>query len=139
MSDEPRRSYSGREIVLELFPATPERLVPRPSSFALERDADDAGVVVRERASGRSLLHLAPVGRYNRRTLQLCCDLCDWSGNSRDLRFLRAEVPGAEGRRWRYLTACVDVEACDARRIDDGVLERLLSPGGRRDDAERDR
>ena len=129
MSDEPRRWYTDREIVLELFPATPDRLVPRSSPFALDRADDDAGVVVRDRGSGRALLHLASVERRNRRTLQLCCDLCHWSGSSRDLRFLRADVPGAEGRRWRYLTACVDVEACDARRLDDGALERLL--GGR--------
>ncbi len=127
MSDEPRRSYSGREIVLELFPATPYRLIPRASAYALVRDADDAGVVVRARGNGRELLRLAPVERHNRRSLQLCCDLCHWSGNSRDLRFLRAEVPGAEGRRWRYLTACVDVEACDARRLDDARIDRLLS------------
>lgn len=127
MSDEPRRSYTGREIVLELFPATPDRLIPRTSAYTVERDADDAGVVVRERGNGRELLRLAPVERHNRRSLQLCCDLCQWSGNSRDLRFLRAEVPGAEGRRWRYLTTCVDVEACDARRLDDARIDRLLT------------
>ncbi len=127
MSDEPRRSYTGREIVLELFPATPDRLIPKASAYTVERDADDAGVVVRERGNGRELLRLAPVERHNRRSLQLCCDLCHWSGNSRDLRFLRAEVPGAEGRRWRYLTACVDVEACDARRLDDARIDRLLT------------
>ena len=127
MSDEPRRSYTGREIVLELFPATPDRLVPKPSAYTVERDADDAGLVVRGRENGRELLRLAPVERHNRRSLQLCCDLCHWSGNSRDLRFLRAEVPGAEGRRWRYLTACVDVEACDARRLDDARIDRLLT------------
>ena len=127
MSDEPRRSYTGREIVLELFPATPDRLIPKTSAYTVERDADDAGVVVRERDNGRELLRLAPVERRNRRSLQLCCDLCHWSGNSRDLRFLRAEVPGAEGRRWRYLTTCVDVEACDARRLDDARIDRLLT------------
>lgn len=125
MSDEPRRSYTGREIVLEFFPATPDRLVPRPSAYVVTRDDDD-GATVRESASGLPLLRLAPVERANRRSVSQCCDLCSWSGSSRDLRFLRAEVPGSEGRRWRYLSACVDVEACDARRLEDAVLDRLL-------------
>jgi hypothetical protein len=128
VSDEPRRSYTGREIVLEFFPATPDRLVPRPRAYVVTRDDDD-GATVRARASGRALLRLAPVERANRRTVRLCCDLCAWSGSSADLRFLRAEVPGAGGRRWRYLSTCVDVEACEARRLDDGVLERLLGGG----------
>jgi hypothetical protein len=125
VSDEPRRSYTGREIVLEFFPATPDRLVPRSSAYAVTRDEDD-GATVRDRVSGRSLLRLAPVERANRRTVRQCCDLCSWSGSSGELRFLRAVVPGSDGRRWRYLIACVDVETCDARRIDDVVLDRLL-------------
>jgi len=128
VSDEPRRSYTGREIVLEFFPATPDRLVPRSSAYRVTRDDDD-GATVRERESGRPLLRLAPVERANRRTVRLCCDLCTWSGSSRDLRFLRAEVPGSDGRRWRYLSACVDIEACDARRLEDGPLDRLLGGG----------
>ena len=35
MSDEPRRSYTGREIVLELFPATPDRLIPKASANSI--------------------------------------------------------------------------------------------------------
>jgi len=128
VSDEPRRSYTGREIVLELFPATPRRLVPRTSAYLITRDDDD-GATVRERASGRPLLRLAPVERANRRTVRLCCDLCHWTGSSAELRFLRAEVPGSEGRRWRYLSACVDVEACEARRLEDAPLDRLLAGG----------
>jgi hypothetical protein len=42
---------------------------------------------------------------------------------------LRADVPGSEGRRWRYLTACFDTEACDARRLDDDRIDRLLARG----------
>jgi len=126
VSDEPRRSYTGREIVLEFFPATPDRLVPRTSKYLVARDDDD-GATVRDRASGRPLLRLAPVERANRRTVRLCCDLCSWTGHSGDLHFLRAEVPGSEGRRWRYLSACVDVEACEARRLEDTLLDRLLA------------
>ena len=114
--------------MLEFFPATPDRLVPRTSAYVVTRDDDD-GVTVRARESGRPLLRLAPVERANRRTVRQCCDLCSWSGSSGDLRFLRAEVPGSNGRRWRYLSACVDVEACEARRIEDGVLDRLLGGG----------
>ena len=114
--------------MLEFFPATPDRLVPRTSAYVVTRDDDD-GVTVRARESGRPLLRLAPVERANRRTVRQCCDLCSWSGSSGYLRFLRAEVPGSNGRRWRYLSACVDVEACEARRIEDGVLDRLLGGG----------
>jgi hypothetical protein len=126
VSDEARRSYTGREIVLELFPATPGRLVPRTSAYLVTGD-DDGGATVRDRASGRPLLRLAPVERANRRTLRLCCDLCHWTGSSAELHFLRAEVPGSEGRRWRYLSACVDVEACEARRLEDARIDRLLA------------
>jgi hypothetical protein len=59
----------------------------------------------------------------------LCCDLCSWSGPGTELGFLRADVPGSEGRRWRYLTACFDTAACDARRLDDGSVARLLALG----------
>lgn len=127
MSDEPPKLYTGREIVLELFPATPERLVPRPSAFVLERD-QDGGVAVLDRG-GALLLRLAPVARAPGKMPPLCCDLCSWSGPGTDLGFLRADVPGSEGRRWRYLTACFDTAACDARRLDDRSVERLLAHG----------
>lgn len=126
MSDETRRSYTGREIVLELFPATPERLVPRTARYRLEGDPDESGTIVRDRADGRALLRLAAVERRNRRTVPMVCDLCQHAATSRELRFLRAEVPFSEGRRWRYVAACVDVDACDARRLDDEPIERLL-------------
>lgn len=127
MSDEPPKLYTGREIVLELFPATPDRLVPRPSAYALERD-EEGGVAVRDRR-GALLLRLAPVARANGPVQQLCCDLCHWSGPGTHLGFLRADVPGAQGRRWRYVCACYDTAACDARRLDDASVERLLARG----------
>ena len=127
MSDEPPKLYTGRDIVLELFPATPDRLIPRPSAYRLERD-EEGGVVVLDR-SGHRLLLLAPVARAPGKLPPLCCDLCHWSGPGTELGFLRADVPGSEGRRWRYLTACFDTAACDARRLDDERIDRLLERG----------
>jgi hypothetical protein len=39
---------------------------------------------------------------------------------------MRSEVPGSAGRRFRYLMACRDTDACDARRFDDDSVEVLL-------------
>lgn len=127
MSDEPPKFYTGREIVLELFPATPDRYVPRPSAFVLERDEDGA-LLVRDRA-GDALLRLTPVVRAPGKLPPLCCDVCHRTGPGTEFGFLRAEVPGAGGRRWRYLTACFDTDACDARRLDDVSVLRLLARG----------
>lgn len=127
MSDDPPKGHTGRDIVLEFFPATPDRLIPRQSAFALARD-DEGGVAVRDRA-GDVVLRLAPVARAPGKLPPLCCDLCHWSGPGTELGFLRADVPGSEGRRWRYLTACFDTAACDARRFDDASVARLLARG----------
>lgn len=127
MSDEPPKLYTGREIVLEFFPATPDRLIPRPSAYALARD-DEGGLEVHDR-EGSVLLRLAPVARNQGRMPPLCCDLCHRSGPGTEFGFLRAEVPGTGGRRYRYLTACFDTPACDARRFDDVSVGRLLARG----------
>lgn len=127
MSDDPPKYATGREIVLEFFPATPDRLIPRPSAFGLMRD-DDGGVEIVDSA-GSVLLRLAPVARNQGRLRPLCCDLCHHTGPGTELGFLRAEVPGSSGRRFRYLTACFDTAACDARRFDDVSVGRLLARG----------
>lgn len=121
--DTPKSSYSAREIVEELFPATPERLVPRRRAYSVRFD-DDGGRVVR--APGGASLALRPIPNAGSESSQLCCDLCAWTGPRRDFETLRAEVPGTNGRRFRYLMACRDGEGCEARRLDDDVLARLV-------------
>jgi hypothetical protein len=127
VSDDTPRTFTGREIVLELFPATPRRLVPDTSAFAVTA-LDDGAREVRAAEDGRVVARLLPLSPAGRADTPLCCDLCDWSGPRRDLTTLRSEVPGSGGRRWRYLTACRDGDACEARRLDDAALARLLAP-----------
>lgn len=124
VSDEPNSTYSAREIVLEFFPATHERLVPAPHHYRLERSDDDR-LLVRD-AYGRVQMSLTPIETHGRTATQLCCDLCHGAGNRRVLHVLRTEIPGTNGRRFRYVTACRDTESCEARRFDDGAVEALL-------------
>jgi hypothetical protein len=124
--DDPQ-TFTAREIVLEFFPATPQRLIPRASEYSV-RFAEDGGRVVRHR--GDDALTLRPIPSAGRDRTQVCCELCGWSGPRRDFDTLRAEVPGSDGRRFRYVIACRDADACEARRLDDGALERLLQPLG---------
>ncbi len=123
MSDESKQTYTAREIVLEFFPATHERLVPVPHNYRLERNDDR--VVVRD-AFGRIRLSLTPIETHGRLSTPLCCDLCHGAGTRAGLHVLRSEVPGSNGRRFRYVTACRDTEACEARRLDDLAVEALL-------------
>lgn len=125
MSEE-SQTFTAREIVLELFPATPARLVPTPSAYSVTATSDGAREV---RASDGTVLgRLQPVPPAGAEATRVCCDLCDHAGPRRDLTVLRAEVPGSHGRRWRYVTACRDADACEARRLDDVTLDRLLAP-----------
>jgi hypothetical protein len=128
VSDEPRRTFTAREIVLELFPATPKRLVPSPNTYAVTA-LDDGAREVRD-ADGDVVARLLPLPSSGPESTTICCDLCSWSGPRRLLTLLRSEVAGSDGRRWRYLTACRDADSCEARRLDDVSLERLLDLTG---------
>jgi hypothetical protein len=124
VSDEPQHTFTAREIVLEFFPATPERLIPAASAYAVT--ALDDGVREVRNVDGGVVARLLPLPSAGHEGTTVCCDLCSWSGPRRALTLLRSEVPGSSGRRWRYLTACRDGDACEARRLDDASLERLL-------------
>ncbi len=117
--------WTDRDIVLEYFPATHDRLVPRVLRYRLD-DVGDGAVEVRERDDGEVALRLQAVAPAGNPTGELCCDLCQRTGTRRFLRVYRAEVPGTHGRRYRYLTACLDRRGCEARRIDDAPLDVLL-------------
>jgi hypothetical protein len=124
VSDEPHQTYTAREIVLELFPATPGWLIPSPSAYAVTA-LDDGAREVRD-SGGDVVARLLPLPTTGAESTTICCDLCGWSGPRRHLTLLRSEVAGSGGRRWRYLTACRDGDSCEARRLDDLSLERLL-------------
>jgi len=125
VNDEPEHTYSAREIVLEFFPATSERLIPRTSRYRLVREGDGA-LIIFEREGGERL-RLLPVEAAGHFATRLCCDLCQWTAARQYLGLYRAEVPGSDGRRFRYVTACRDTDACEARRLDDASLLTLLA------------
>lgn len=124
MSEEPKHSYTALEIVEEFFPATPARLVPRDLTYRLERSVD--GDVRVMDAEGTERLRMTPVEGSGDEAAHLCCDLCHTSSPRDRLHLMRSEVPGSSGRRFRYLMACRDTDACEARRLDDGPVEILL-------------
>ena len=126
MSEEPKPTYSAREIVLEFFPATDERLIPRPRAFRVHRNGQGE-LLIRDHEE-RVLSRLQPVKPAGNPTTQLCCDLCGWSSNRLFLQVMRAEVPGSSGRRFRYVTACRNTDDCEVRRLDDDPVRALLSP-----------
>lgn len=129
MSDEEQQTYSAREIVLEFFPATHERLIPGFDEYRLEPDPQGRLAILRQ--DGQAVLHLVPVAASGPSSTQLCCDFCQHSAPRAYLQLFRAEVPGSQGRRYRYVSLCRDSAACALRRFDDGaireLLERLLS------------
>lgn len=125
--EEPKRTWTDREIVLELFPATNERLVPKPLRYRVECGPDPALRIVHEEKG--HVLDLTPVPPNGNPTGHLCCDLCQRSSPRRYLQFYRAELPGTGGRRFRYLTLCRDRDGCEARRLDDAGIDALVRAG----------
>lgn len=121
--DEP--TFTALEIVKELFPATPEHLLPYPRRYKLERG--DGGEITLSGPAGTPLLVLETVAQSGDPSHRLSCDLCSHSAPRERMAMLRIAVPGSHGRRWRYVTACRDLVQCEARRPDDSPLERLLA------------
>ena len=126
MTDDPKPTWTDREIVLELFPATHERLVPRPLRYRT-LDGGDGTLRIIDRRGG-TVADLAPVAPSGNPTGHLCCDLCQSVSTRRFLGLYRAAVPGSGGRRYRYLSACRDHAACETRRLSDAGIEALLAP-----------
>src|SRR5680860_1719484 len=119
------RTFSAREIVEEFFPATPARLIPGKKRLRLLRS--NSGNLKVLDADGRELLVMEPVRQLGDPSHRLCCDLCLNSAGRPDLALHRVPVPGSHGRRWRYVTACHDEVACEARRHDDAMIDLLLA------------
>lgn len=125
MSDEPRQTYTARQIVLEFFPETPERLVPKTSRYHL-RAASEGDVWLCDH-SGAALLRLSPVTPAGNQHIQLCCDFCQNSAAKHYLQLFRIEVPNSNGRRYFYVTLCRDHETCELRRLSDEPIQQLLA------------
>ena len=124
-NDGQRRTFSAREIVEEFFPATPPLLIPGRKRFQLRRSA--SGELKVFDAEGRELLVMEPLNQVGDLDQRLCCDLCLHSAGRASLALHRVPVPGSNGRRWRYVTACRDEVGCESRRRDDAVLDQLLA------------
>jgi hypothetical protein len=124
LSDEPQPTFSAREIVLELFPATPEGLVPAVNRYHLE--PDEHGNVQILTSQNQPLLTLEPVSMSGKPSTQVCCDFCQRSAPRRHLDTLRVEVPNSNGRRFFYVTRCKDHESCESRRFNDKPIRALL-------------
>jgi hypothetical protein len=124
LSDEPHHTYSAREIVLELFPATPERLVPDVNDFQIENDNDGNLVILN--AVHKPLLTLFPIQASGKAYTQVCCDFCQRSAPRYQSQVYRIEIPTSQGRRFRYITLCKNLEECSSRRFDDKPIRSLL-------------
>jgi hypothetical protein len=124
LSDEPRQTFSAREIVLELFPATNNALVPGVPHYRIE--PDDKGNIQILTAQDQPLLTLEPVTMSGKPSTQLCCDFCQSSAPRTYLDMLRVEVPNSNGRRFFYVARCKDHEACESRRFNDKPIRALL-------------
>ena len=122
MSDE--KTYSAREIVLSLFPATDQALLPPPEPYHFELTESGLLRLLRD---GDELMLLTPIASSGKASTVLCCDLCQRNAPRHYLQMFRAEVPGSKGRRYRYLSLCRDARGCEARRTGDGPVEQLLS------------
>ena len=125
VSDEPKPTYSAREIVLELFPATDERLIPGETKYQRKRSAyGDSSL---RNPVGKELLALTPVTTSGSASTQVCCDFCQRSAPRHFLQLFRVEVPASGGRRYCYVSLCRDVEACELRRLSDEPIRALLA------------
>ena len=125
MSDDSGPHWTDREIVERYFPGTDVRLVPKTLRYRL-LEGRGGTVLIHDRTGDAPVGVLSPVPTAGNPTGELACDLCRRSGTRRFLAPYRLEVPGTRGRRVRYLTACRDRRACEARRADDETLATVL-------------
>lgn len=125
MGDEAQQTYSAREIVLEFFPATWAELIPGERECRMERGSDGHLIIADLKRS--EALVFTPISRSGQANSQLCCDICQMNVLRSDTELMRAEVPGSQGRRYRYICVCRNSQACDARRLGDKTLKELLA------------
>jgi hypothetical protein len=125
LGDEAQQTYSAREIVLEFFPATRSELIPGERECRMERGA--GGRLLIADLKRHEALVFTSVSRAGQAGSQLCCDICQMNVLRGDAELMRAEVPGSQGRRYRYVCVCRNSQACDARRLGDKTLKDLLA------------
>ena len=122
--DNESKTYTDREILLEFFPATDDKLLPASRAYRLE-SSGDGHILLRDEKRDRAAV-LTPISQAGSASTQLCCDLCNRSAPRHYLQMFRAELPGSKGRRYRYVSLCRDAQGCNLRRMGDASFEALL-------------
>jgi len=116
-------SYSEREIVLELFPATPIELIPKENRIEIK----EINVLKRElRLNDEFTLELLAIPSVGDPKTQISCDLCKKSAARKFFRTFKIEKPASNGRVFRYYWMCSDLEACKSRHSSLNGLEQIL-------------
>lgn len=116
-------SYSEREILLELFPATPEELIPEYKKFSIKETTQTSRELLLDNNSVLELLAIPPVGNPN---TQICCDLCNNSAARKFFQAFKIEKPASDGRIFRYYWMCANLNSCKLRGIAEDRLEQIL-------------
>lgn len=125
MNDDDEVTFSDREIVLEFFPATNKRLVPKPKRYSLE-DIGNGSLKIHHLEFEKNIILTAIERSGNRGTL-MSCDLCHHSAPRSYMLVYRANVPSS--KNFRYLSLCSNRKNCEERRISHTTLpifERLF-------------
>lgn len=116
-------SYSEREILLELFPATPEELIPKYKRFEIKEISLTSRDLLLNGKTVLELLAIAPTGNPN---TQICCDLCNNSAARKFFQIFKVEKPSSDGRVFRYYWMCANLNTCKLRGISKDRLEKIL-------------
>ena len=127
MSEEPKQTFSAREIVLEFFPETNERFIPKHLNYSLSNHKGQFVLINRQ---DKIMLKLEPISPSGDKGSQLCCDFCQQSAAREYLQIFRAEHPESNGRRFFYVSLCRNTQACELRRLSDKPIEKLLARAG---------
>lgn len=124
--DDDEVTFSDREIVLELFPATNKRLVPQERRYTIE-DIGDGRLEIRHISFEKKVV-LTPIDRSGDSGTLIACDLCHHSAPRSRMMMYRAHVP-EDRQHFRYLSLCGSRKNCEERRISHNSLatfERLF-------------
>jgi len=125
MNDDDEVTFSDREIVLEFFPATNKRIVPKEKRYTLE-DMGDGKLQIRHFEFEQTVVLTAIERSGNSGTL-ISCDLCHHNAARSHMLVYRANVPSS--KNFRYLSLCTNRRSCEERRISHNTLpvfERLF-------------
>lgn len=123
--DEPEPTYSAREIVTRIFPATAKELIPLPEPYYFEVIKEGSLLLKRD---GEAYLELTPIRPAGNPSTLLCCDLCQLSAPRHAMLMFRSAVAGSQGRRVRYVSLCRDTTSCATRRgSEEHIVEALIN------------